>query len=154
MLGDLRESEIQHLQLPARRDDDVLRFDVTMHDAGGVGRLQRLRRLYADVRHFVGRQRVRSDPLGQTLAVDILHDDEDALVFFADLVDGADVGMVECRGGLGLIDQPLPGLIAVRAPLGQHLDGNFAVERGVFREKDLTHPARAELPDDSVVADL
>jgi hypothetical protein len=97
---------------------------------------------------------VGSDPLGQTLAVDVLHDDEDALVLFADLVDGADVGVVECRGGLGLVDQPLPGLIAVRVPLGQHLDGHLAAERCVLREKNLTHPARAELPDDSVVADL
>ena len=94
------------------------------------------------------------DPLGQTLAVDVLHDDEDAVVFFADFVDGADVGMVERGGGLGLVDQPLPGLIAAAPPLGQHLDGDFAAERGVFREKDLSHPARAQLPNDSVVADL
>ena len=55
MLRDLRESEIQHLQLSARRDDDVLRLDVAMNDAGGVGLLQRLRRLDADVHHFGGR---------------------------------------------------------------------------------------------------
>ena len=94
------------------------------------------------------------DPLGQTLAVDVLHDDEDTVVFFADLVDGADVGMVQCRGGLGLVDQPLPGRTAPRGALGQHLDGDLAGERGVFREKNLTHPARAQFPDDSVMADL
>ena len=86
-----------------------------MNDAGGVGLLQRLRRLDADVHHFGGRQRVLPDPLGQTLAVDVLHDDEDTVVFFADFVDGADVGMVQCGGGLGLVDQPVPGLIARRA---------------------------------------
>ena len=48
-----------------------------------------------------------------------------------------------CRAG------PLPALA-----LGQHLDGDLAAERGVFREKDLTHPARAQFPDDSVMADL
>ena len=66
VLRDLRESEVQHLQLSARRDDDVLRLDVTMNDAGGVGLLQRLRRLDADVHHFGGRQGVLPDPLGQT----------------------------------------------------------------------------------------
>ena len=50
-----RESEVQHLQLSARRDDDVLRLDVAMNDAGSVGRLQRLRRLDADVHHVGGR---------------------------------------------------------------------------------------------------
>ena len=54
-LRDSRESEIQHLHLSARRDDDVLRFDVAMDDAGGVGFFQRLRRLYADIHHFAGR---------------------------------------------------------------------------------------------------
>ena len=94
------------------------------------------------------------DPLGQTLAFDVLHDDEDTVVFFADFVDGADVGMVQCRSGLGLVDQSSPGRIAPHATLGQHLDGDLTAERGVFREKDLTHPTRAQFPDDSVMADL
>ena len=91
---ELRESEVQHLQLSTWRDDDVLRLDVTMNDAGGVGHLQRQRRLDADVHHFAGRQRVSSDPLGQAQPLDVLHDDEDAVVLFADFMDGADVGMV------------------------------------------------------------
>jgi hypothetical protein len=62
--------------------------------------------------------------------------------------------MVECRGGLRLVDQPLPGGIAPRGMLGQHLDGDLTAERGVFREEDHAHPARAQFPDDSVVADL
>ena len=97
---------------------------------------------------------VLPDPLGKALAVDVLHDDEDAAVLFADFVNGADIGMVERGGGLGLVDQPLPGLIIAVPPLGQHLDGHFAPECAVFREKDLSHAAGAELPKDSVMADL
>ena len=89
-----------------------------------------------------GEQRVLPDPLGQTLAVDVLHDDEDAVVFFADFVDGADVGMVQRRGGPGLVDQPLPGRSLAHGTLGQHLDRHLAPERGVFGQEDLTHPAR------------
>ena len=87
-----------------------------MDDAGGVGFGQRLRRLYADIHHFAGRQRGFPDPLGKALAVDVLHDDEDAAVLFADFVNGADVGMVERGSGLGLVDQPLPGLITAGPP--------------------------------------
>ncbi len=76
------------------------------------------------------------------------------IVFFADFVDGADVGMVQCGSRPGLVHQPVPGPIARLGPLGQHFDRNHAAERGVFREEDLTHPARAQLSDDSVVADL
>ena len=151
---DLRESEVQHLQLTARRDDHVVRLDVTMNDAGGMRLLQRLRGLDADVHHFGRRQWVLPDPLGKTLALDVLHDDEDTIVFFADFVDGADVGMVQCGSRPGLVHQPLPRPIARLGPLGQHFDRNHAAERGVFREEDLTHPARTQLSDDSVVADL
>ena len=94
------------------------------------------------------------DPLGQALAVEVLHDDEDAAVFFADFVDRADIGMLERGSGLGLVNQPLPGLITTGPALGQHLDGHFPAECAVFREKDLSHPAGAELPEDSVMADL
>jgi hypothetical protein len=112
-----RESKIQHLHLSSRRDDDVLRLDVAMDDAGGVSLFKRLRRLHANVHHLGGRQRTLRDPLGQTLAVDVWHDDEDAVVFFADLVDRADVGMVQRRGGLGFVDQPLPGQLTTIPPL-------------------------------------
>ena len=154
VLSDRRESKIQHLHLSSRRDDDVLRFDVAVNNAGGVRFGQRLRRLYADIHHVAGRERGFPDPLGKALAVDVLHGDENVAVRFADFVNGADVGMVERGSGLGLVDQPLPGLRTAGQRLGQHLDGDFARERTVFREKDLSHAARAELPDDSVVADL
>ena len=90
----------------------------------------------------------------RTLAVDVLHDDEDAAVLFADFVNRADIGMVERGGGLGLVNQPLRRLMIAVPPLGQHLDGNFSPEFAVLREKDLSHAARAELPEDSVMADL
>ncbi len=125
-----------------------------MDDAGGVGFGQRLRRLYADIHHFAGREWGLPDPLGKALAVDVLHDDEDAAALFADFVNGADIGMVERGGGLGLVDQPLPRLIIAVPSLGQHLDGHFAPEFAVFREKDRSHPAGAELPNDPVMADL
>jgi hypothetical protein len=93
-------------------------------------------------------------PLGQILAIDVWHDDEDTVVLFADFVDGADVGMVQCRGRPRLVDQPLPGPATSKAMLRQHLDRDLAAERGVFRKKDLTHPSGAKFPDDPIVADL
>ena len=66
-------------------------------------------------------------------------------VFFADFVDNADIGMVQCRGGSGLVDQPLPRRVALGATLGKHLDSDLAPEHGVFREKDFTHPADPSL---------
>ena len=55
VLRDFASPKSSTFSCPARRDDDVVRLDVTMNDAGGVGRLQRLRRLDADVHDFGGR---------------------------------------------------------------------------------------------------
>ena len=52
-----------------------------------------------------------------------------------------------------LISRCRAGRLAARA-LGQHLDGDLAAERGVFREEDLTHPPRAQRPEDAVMADF
>ena len=93
------------------------------------------------------------DPLGKTLALDVLHDDEDTIVFFADFVDGADVGwssaaaalasfISRCRARSLASDRSGSILIATMRPTD------------VFREEDLTHPARAQLSDDSVMVDL
>ena len=125
-----------------------------MDDAGGVRFGQRFRGLYADIHHFAGRQWAFPDPLGKALAVDVLHDDEDVAVLFADFVNGADVGMVERGSSLCLVNQPFPGLMTAGQRLGQHLDGNFAPEFAVFREEDLSHAACAQLPNDAVMADF
>ena len=124
-----------------------------MDDPGGVRLFERECRLDADVRDLAGRQRARPDPLRQGRSFNVLHDDEDPLVVLIDLVDGADVRVVERGDGLRLVDQALPGLLAAGDCVGQHLDGHFAAKRAVLRQKDFAHPARAELTDDPVVAE-
>jgi hypothetical protein len=62
--------------------------------------------------------------------------------------------MVQGGSSLCLVHQPLPGLRITGPPLGQHLDGNLAPELTVFGEEDISHTARAEFPNDSVVTDL
>ena len=39
---DLGQSEVEHLGMPALGDEDIRRLDVTMHDALGVRRIQRI----------------------------------------------------------------------------------------------------------------
>jgi len=124
-----------------------------MDDAGGVRFGQRVRRLYPDVHHFAGKERRFPDPFGQALAVHVLHDDEDTAVFFAYFVDRADIGVIERGGGLRLVDEPFPCLGIAVPLLGQHLDRHLTPEGVVFGEEDLSHAARAELPNDSVMAD-
>src|SRR6266496_6327899 len=51
-----RDSEIDQLRSPVRRDQNVLRLDVAMEDAGGVGVVERLRDLETDIDGLVDAQ--------------------------------------------------------------------------------------------------
>ena len=94
----------------------------------------------------------RSSRAAQRLALEQLHGDEDAPGVLADLVDLADVGMVDAGGGAGLAPQPLArGL--VRRRRRQRLEGDGPGQPLVAGGVDHAHPAFADLALDRVVAD-
>ena len=68
-------------------------------------------------------------------------------------VDGADVGMVERGGGLGLALEPLQRLPVPGEMLGQELQGDEAREAGVLGLVDHSHPAAPDAFEDAVVRD-
>ena len=62
----------------------------------------------------------------------------------ADVVERADVRVVQRGDGAGLALEPLLQVRIGRDMLGQHLDGDGAVQAGVGGLVDLTHAAGAE----------
>jgi hypothetical protein len=74
-------------------------------------------------------------------------------VLLPDLVDSADIGMVEGGGGLGLALEPAQGLRISSNFVGQELQGDKPVQGYVFGLVDHTHPATTELLDNAVVRD-
>ena len=61
--------------------------------------VQRVGDLEPEVEYRVQAQRAGGEPILQRRALEILHDDERPLVLLTDVVDRADVRMVERRGG-------------------------------------------------------
>jgi hypothetical protein len=86
-------------------------------------------------------------------AVEELHDEEGAVVFFADVVNGADVGMIQRGRGLGFAAEPFQRLAVLRKIFGEELQGNEATEARVLSFIDHTHAAATELLDDPVMGD-
>ena len=73
-----------------------------------------------------------------------------AVARLIDLVDGADVGMVQRGGGLGFLKEPLLSGVVFGQIRREELDGDRALEAGVRGLVDDTHPALAELANDPV----
>ena len=85
---------------------------------------------------------------GQRLAVEMRHDEKADVVRFTDVVDRADVRMVERGDGAGLAFEPR-ARIGIGGDLGrQDFDRDRAVEPRIAGAIDLAHAARAERRDD------
>ena len=87
----------------------------------------------------------------QRRALQILHGDERSAVLLADVVDRADVWMVERRGGPGFTLKAAQGLGITRQIVGDELERHGTVQPRIFGFVDHAHPAAAELLDDAVV---
>ena len=99
----LGQTEVQDLRVAATADEDVRRLDVAVDDAGVVRGVERIGDFDAERQHRVQRQAAAlGDSLLQRDAFQVLHDDEGAAVLLADVVNRADVGVVQRRRGSGL----------------------------------------------------
>jgi len=83
--------------------------------------------------------------------LDQLHDDEVPARILSDVVNRADVGMVERGGGPSLALEALHGLGIPGSLVGQKLDRDTAAEAGVFAAVDDSHAPAAQLGQDLVV---
>ncbi len=88
-----RQSEVEDLRSPVLGQQDVVRFQIAMHDAGRVRRREAAGNLRGDAKRLAQSKAGAA----QRLALDELADD----VPLADVVDRNDVGVTQCRDGAG-----------------------------------------------------
>ena len=108
--SNFRESEVEKLGMPTLRDEDVGRLDVPMNYANGMGGVECIRDLDAEIEHGVYVKRLPCDLMLQRHAVQKFHDDEGLPIVLADLVYRADVGMIESGGGTSFATEALQRL--------------------------------------------
>ena len=82
--------------MPALGDEDVRRLDVAMDNAGGVSRIQCVGDFDSKREQSLSFERTARYAVLQRHPVQKLHGDERLIIVFADFVDRADVGMVQC----------------------------------------------------------
>ncbi len=98
-------------------------------------------------------ERPRPETVPQRLALEQFHRDEGLALVLVDVVDRADVGVLERGGGPRLAPQPLECLRVPAELLRQELQRHAAAELQILGFVDDTHAAAAELPEDTVVRD-
>src|SRR5205085_3534031 len=103
----LRETKVQNFYISVGSNDDVLGFDIAMHDPRAVGRGKSSGNLGRDVENSLERQLGRSHQVAQCTAFDKFADDKARVVTHADLVDHKNVRMVQRRCRLGLANESL-----------------------------------------------
>jgi hypothetical protein len=87
------------------------------------------------------------------LPFEILHDDEGLAFMLADLVNRADVRVVQHRGGARFAFETFESLRVQGEAVGQELERYKAAELGVLGLVDHAHPSAAELFQNAVVCD-
>ena len=149
----LRQSEVENLGVPAPRDENVRRLDVAMNDALAVRRIQRVGHFGSEIEQQLVLHRTPGDAMLQRYAVEEFHHHEDAAVFFADVVNSADIGMIQRRCRTRLAAEALQCSRIARYVVGQELERDKASQARVLGLVDDTHAAAAKLLDNAVVRD-
>jgi hypothetical protein len=128
-------------------------LQVAMDDPLAVRRIERGRDLPADAKHLVHRQPPLHKAIGERLPLDHLHHEVMRAALVPDVVERADVRMVQRRDRLRLALEPRLELRVRRKVARQNLDRDLALEPRVLRAPDLTHTACADGRDDLVRAE-
>src|SRR6516165_11937853 len=124
-----------------------------MDDPHAVSRGERVSDLNRALECLIERERTFLQSELERLALEILHDQERRPVLLADVIQRADVGMIELRDRAGLAVESLAELRIGSQRGGEHFDRNDPIETGVARAVDLTHAASTKRCDDFVRAE-
>ena len=141
------QPEVEDLHLAVVGDEHVRRLDVAMDDADMVCVGESTRDRNGDRRRPLDRERSFFDLLRQRFPLVERHRDEEAAVAgLADVVDGADVGMIERGSGACFGEESSPRLFGAECVAGSdELERDEAGEAWVLGLEDHAHAAAADL---------
>ncbi len=153
-LRHLGQTEIEDLRVTSCGNEDVRRLDVAVNDALAVCGVQGVGNLDAELDYAFQFHGPVGDAMLERHPLQVLHGNESFAILFPDVVDRANVGMVQRRCSLGLALETCECLSLSGHLVGQELQRNETVEAGVFGFVDHTHAAATQLIQDGVMRDF
>ncbi len=113
--------------------------------------IQRVRNLNPQIEQQFHLQRTTGDPVLQRRAFQKFHGDERLAVLLANLINRADVGMVQCGGRARFAPKTFQGLRILGYIEGQKFQRDKSAELSILRLVNDTHASAAEFLEDSVM---
>jgi len=139
--------------MPTLGDKDVGGFDIPMDDARRMRGIERVGDINGKRQQQISFHGTSGDAVLQHYAVEILHGDKCFPVLFADVINRADVGVVQCGCSLSLASEAREYQRIAGDVLGQEFEGDKTLQARVFGFVDHTHAPAAELFNDPVMRD-
>ena len=152
-LGNLCQPEIQHFDEIVLGHHNVGRLQISVNNSRRVSLRQRFGDLHGILQRLVQPQPVPADQLIQRFARHVLHRDERLPVLLANVIDRADVRMVQGRCSLGLTLKAGQRLGVSRNFRREELQCDEAMQPRVLGLVHYPHATATELLDDAVVRD-
>ena len=123
------QAEVENLPMTRICDENICGLDVSMNNSLAVSRVERVSNLDSQVEHLFQRNGLACDAVFQGLAFQKLHGDEGRAVLLVNLVDGANVGMIQGRSSLRLAVKTSQSLRVFGDLLRQKFQGDEARRR-------------------------
>jgi hypothetical protein len=137
----------------ASSDEKISGLDVAVHDSLRMRRVQHVGYFYGEIKKAIELHGLACDDVFQRGAVEKFHGDEGFAVFLADVVDGADAGVIQGGGGLRFALETAEGLRIAGNFVGKKFQRDETMKPRVFRFVDDAHASAAKFFDDAVMRD-
>ena len=135
------------------RHENIGRLDVAVNDTGRVCGIQSVRNFYCKGEKGLGFNWTSADLVLERDSIQKLHHKKEELVLLSDLVNGADIGMIQGRRGSRFATESLQSLGIPGHFVRKELESDESSKFGVFCLVDDTHPTTPKFFDDPVVRD-
>src|SRR5208283_283325 len=149
----LRQAEIQNLGVASGGDENVGGLDVAMDNALGMRGIEGVGDFGGEGEDYLGIHGAAADAVLEGGAFQKFHGDVGLLAALADVVDGADVGVIQRRSGAGLAAKAFESLGIAGDGVGQEFERDKTAEFAVLGLVNDAHATAAELFDDLVAGD-
>ena len=145
----LGEPEVEQLRAGLGQHD-VGGLEIAVDDALPMRLVEGVGDLGRDLQRLVERERPLLEAGGERLPVEMRHDEEVRAVGVADVVDAADMRMIERRDGARLALEPRAQVGIAGDVRREDLDGDAAIEPRVAGFVDFAHAASTQRADDFI----